>query len=164
MTIRDGGNDSTGTPLRVEEATTAGRLKSLEKDGQMESQTRLYPCDHRSSAGTNSTETEVIAGLPDEILTKVQQIHKNPGGDNQLVRAEAEENITTKKSGTDERKTEQQRLEPGENTEQADSKRTNAPATQQETHKNKREELTIQKKQDAVRCIRRRAQSSNIDR
>ena len=164
MTIRDGGNDSTGTPLRVEEATMAGRLKSLEKDGQMESQTRLYPCDHRSSAGTNSTEMEVITGLPDEIFTKVQQIQKNPGGDKQLVRAEAEENITTKKSGTDERKTEQQRLEPGENTEQADSKRTNAPATQQETHKNKRGELTIQKKQDAVRCIRRRAQSSNIDR
>ena len=164
MTIRDGGNDSTGTPLRVEEATMAGRLKSLEKDGQMESQTRLYPCDHRSSAGTNSTEMEVITGLPDEIFTKVQQIHKNPGGDKQLIRAEAEENITTKKSGTDERKTEQQRLEPGENTEQADSKRTNAPATQQETHKNKRGELTIQKKQDAVRCIRRRAQSSNIDR
>ena len=116
MTIQDGGNDSTGTPLRVEEATTAGRLKSLEKDGQMESQTRLYPCDHRSSAGTNSTETEVITGLPDEIFTKVQQIHKDPGSDNQLIRAEAEENMPTKKSRTHERKTEQQRLEPGENT------------------------------------------------
>ena len=94
-TIRDDGNDSTGTPLTVEEATTASRLKSLEKDGQMESQTRLHPSDHHSSAGTNSTETEVISGLPDEIFTKVQQIHKDPGGDNQLVRAEAEENMTT---------------------------------------------------------------------
>ena len=116
VTIRDGGNDSTGTPLTVEEATMASRLKSLKKDGQMESQTRLYPSGHRSSAGTNSTETEVITGLPDEIFTKVQQIHKNPGGDNQLVRAEAEENMTIKKSRTHERKTEQQRLEPGENT------------------------------------------------
>ena len=103
VTIRDGGNDSAGIPLTVEEATTVSRLKSLVKDGQMESQTRLYPSDHRSSAGTNNTETEVITGLPDEIFTKVQQIHKNPGGDNQLVRAEAEENMTTKKSRTHER-------------------------------------------------------------
>ena len=109
-------NDSTGTPLTVEEATTAGRLKSLEKDRQMESQTRLYPSDHHSSARTNSTKTKVITGLPDEIFTKVQQIHKDSGSDNQLVRAEAEENMPTKKSRTHERKTEQQRLEPGENT------------------------------------------------
>ena len=108
MTIRDSGDDTTGAPLTVEEATTASRLKSLKKDGQMESQTRLYPSDHRSSARTNSTETEVIPGMPDEIFTKVQQIHKDPGGDNQLIRAEAEENVSTKKSRTHEGKTEQQ--------------------------------------------------------
>ena len=108
MTIRDSGDDTTGAPLMVEEATTASRLKSLKIDGQMEPQTRLYPSDHRSSARTNSTETEVIPGLPDEIFTKVQQIHKDPGGDNQLIRAEAEENVSTKKSRTHEGKTEQQ--------------------------------------------------------
>ena len=108
MTIGDSGDDTTGAPLTVEEATTASRLKSLKKDGQMESQTRLYPSDHRSSARTNSTETEVIPGMPDEIFTKVQQIHKDPGGDNQLIRAEAEENMSTKKSRTHEGKTEQQ--------------------------------------------------------
>ena len=79
VTIRDSGNDFTGTPPMVEEATTASRLKLLKKDGQMESQTRLYPSDHRSSARTNSTETEVIPGMPDEIFTKVQQVHKDPG-------------------------------------------------------------------------------------
>ena len=97
-----------GTPLTVEEATTASRLKSLKKDGQLESQTRLYPSDHRSSARTDSTKTEVIPGMPDEIFTKVQQIHKDPGGDNQLIRAEAKENMSTKKSGTNEGETEQQ--------------------------------------------------------
>ena len=55
-------------------------------------------------------------GLPDKILTKVQQIHKNTGGDNQLVRAEAKKNMSTKKSRIHERKAEHQRLEPGENT------------------------------------------------
>ena len=116
MTIRDCGDDSTGTSLTVEEATTASRLKPLEKNGQVESQTRLYPSDHRSSAGTNSTETKVFTELPDKILTKVQQIHKNTGGDNQLVGAEAKKNMSTKKSRAHERKTEHQRLEPGENT------------------------------------------------
>lgn len=116
MTIRDSGDDTTGAPLTVEEATTAGRPKSLKKDGQMESQTRLYPSDHRSSARTNSTETEVIPGMPDKIFTEVQQIHKDPWGDNQLIRAEAEENMSTKKSRTHKGKIEQQRLEPGENT------------------------------------------------
>ena len=108
MTIRDSGDDTTGAPLTVEEATTASRPKSLKKDGQMESQTRLYPSDHRSSARTNSTETEVIAGMPDKIFTEVQQIHKDPWGDNQLIRAEAEKNMWTKKSRTHEGKTEQQ--------------------------------------------------------
>ena len=108
MTIRDSGDDSTDTPLMVEEATTASRLKSLKKDGQMESQTRLYPSDHRSSARMNSTEAEVIPGMQDEIFTKVQQIHKDLGGDNELVRAQAKENMSTKKSRTHEGKTEQQ--------------------------------------------------------
>ena len=108
VTIRDSGDDSTDTPLTVEEATTASRLKSLKKDGQMESETRLYPSIHHSSARTNSTETEVIPGMQDEIFTKVQLIHKDPGGENQLVRAQAKENMSTKKSRTHEGKTEQQ--------------------------------------------------------
>ena len=42
MTIRDSGDDTTGAPLTVEEATTASRLKSLKIDGQQHGKRKSF--------------------------------------------------------------------------------------------------------------------------
>ena len=59
---------------------------------------------------------EVVSGLPDVEFTQIQKVDKDARGDAQFIRTKAETNVTHQESRTHEEETEQQRLQPRQNT------------------------------------------------
>ena len=111
-----GSDDTMGAPLTVEVTATTGRLEMLEENRKVTLQASLHFGDDVHSAWGNVPKTEVVSGLLDVEFTQVQKIDKDARGDAQFVRTKAETNVTHQESRTHEGETEQQRLQPRENT------------------------------------------------
>ena len=109
-------DDTAGAPLTVEVTATTGRLETLEENRKVTLQASLHFGDDVHSAWGNITKTEVVSGLPDVEFTQVQKVDKDARGDAQFVRTKAETNVTHQESRTHEGETEQQRLQPRQNT------------------------------------------------
>lgn len=65
------------------------------------------------SAWWGVPETEVVAGLPNEELTQVQEVNKDTGDNQQVISAETKKSVTDKKHRGHWGKNEQEGLEPG---------------------------------------------------
>ena len=111
-----GSDDTTGAPLTVEVTATTGRLETLEKNRKVTLQASLHFGDDVHSAWGNIAKTEVFSGLPDVEFTQIQKVNKNARGDAQFVQTKPEMNATHQESRTHEGETEQQRLQPRQNT------------------------------------------------
>ena len=111
-----GSDDTTGAPLTVKVTATTGRLETLEENRKVTLQASPHFGDDVHSARGNITETEIVPGLPDVEFTQVQQVDKDTRGDAQFVRTKAEANVAHQQSRTHEGETEQQRLQPRQNT------------------------------------------------
>ena len=111
-----GSDDTMGAPVMVEVTATMGRLEMLEENRKVTLQASFHFGDDVHSAWGNVPKTEVVSGLLDVEFTQVQKVDKDARGDAQFVRTKAETNVTHQESRTHEGETEQQRLQPRQNT------------------------------------------------
>ena len=111
-----GSDNTTGAPLTVKVTATTGTLETLEENPKVTLQASLHFGDDIHSAWGNITKTEVVSGLPDVEFTQVQKVDKDARGDAQFVQTKAKTNLTHQESRTHEGETEQQRLQPRQNT------------------------------------------------
>ena len=105
-----------GAPLTVEVTATTGRLEMLEENRKVTLQASFHFGDDVHSAWGNVPKTEVVSGLLDVEFTQVQKVDKDARGDAQFVQTKAKTNLTHQESRTHEGETEQQRLQPRQNT------------------------------------------------
>ena len=110
------GDNTTGAPLTEEVTATTGRLEALEENRKVTLQAGFHFGDDVHSAWGDIAKTKVVSGLPDVEFTQIQKVNKDTRGDAQFVRTEAEANVTHQESRTHEGETEQQRLQPRQNT------------------------------------------------
>lgn len=93
----------------MEETATADQHETLE----VELRANFDFGNDLKSAWWGVPETEVVAGLPNEELTQVQEVNKDTGDNQQVISAETKKSVTDKKHRGHWGKNEQEGLEPG---------------------------------------------------
>ena len=92
----NGSDDTTSAPLAVEVTSAARKLKTLEKQREMELYKRLDTLHERHSTGLNTTKTKIVPGTPNKKLTKIQNIRKNTRSGSQFRKIKPKKSMTNK--------------------------------------------------------------------
>jgi hypothetical protein len=95
-TIADHGcNSTTGPPLAMEIATFPGRHKPFKMKREMKTNTSFDILNDRGSSRTNIAKAKIVPSMPDEELTDVENVDKNPRNNQQLIRVKTKKGMTT---------------------------------------------------------------------
>ena len=102
-------HNTIGTPLPSKVTLATGRLKTMEKQRQVEPQTRLNPLQDCNGTRTNRTKTEIIPGHPDGEFADIKSINKEARDTQKLILRETKPNMTEDGTKGWRRKKEQRR-------------------------------------------------------
>ena len=72
------GNNATTAPLTMKITTSPGRCKPLKMKGEMKTNTGFDIFDDRRSSRADIAKAEVVPSMPDEELTDVEHVNKDP--------------------------------------------------------------------------------------
>ena len=102
--------------MTMEVAFPTSRLKTLEKQREVEPDTCTYLRNDRHSTRGNITEMRIIRGAPNKEFADIKKVDKDTRGDTQLIRAKAKKSMMTKNNRAHRRETEHKGLKPRQNT------------------------------------------------